>query len=338
MVLDAQAFREEWIRVPIGRIEDLRDAVYGAGLDATQMTTGGLSGSLAFSQRDGILYGSGFIVGTVALTGPLSLDKVTIGLGLDVSPGTWHWMREVGTGAVGVFHPGDEHDSRYTPGTLYSTLTLDADRLEEEAAREDLVLDRKTLGGTGFHSRLLDPGVGAWLRRQLACVHGGGFPATGGRIGDVMLRAAIQHYGRATSSGTRDRRHNPYAAIVRRARAYVQEHLSEPISLDSIARAAFASRRTLYRAFSDILNDTPQGYVRRLRLHRIRHNLATDVEQVCTIALVANQWGMSELGRMSAWYRQLFGERPSETHAHARDFKDAHLQLLSGEANLAKNA
>lgn len=338
MVPEPPPGREEWIRVPISRIEDLSDAVYGAGLEATQMTPGGVSGSLAFAERDGVLYGSGFIGGTVALTGPLSLDKVTIGLGLDVAPGTWHWMREVGTGNVGVFHPGDEHDSRYTPGTLYSTLTIDADRLEEEAAREDLVLDRTTLGGTGFHARLLEPGVVAWLRRQLARVHGGRAPTMDARIGDVMLRAAIQHYGRAPFSGPRDRRLNPHAAIVRRARAYVQEHLSEPISIDALARAAFASRRTLHRAFADVLNDTPQSYVRRLRLHRIRHNLASDVEQACTIALVANQWGMSELGRMSVWYRQLFGERPSETHAHARDAKAPHPQLRPDRAKLAQSA
>lgn len=308
-----------WTRVPIHRIEDLSDAVYGAGLEATQMTRGGVSGSLAFAEHNDIVFGSGYIGGTVALTGPLSLDKVTIGIGLDVAPGTWHWMRDVYTGSVGVFHPGDEHDSRYTPGTLYATLTIDANRLEEEAAREDLVLNRTALGGTGFHSRLLPDDVIGWLRRCLADVHAGRDDAHPARIGDVLLAAAIRHYGRAPFGQSGQRRLNAHGAIVRRARAYVQEHLAEPISLDAIARAAYASRRTLYRAFAEILNDTPQSYVRRLRLHRIRHDLASDAERTCTIALVATHWGMSELGRMSGWYRELFGERPSETHAHSRD-------------------
>lgn len=310
---------DEWTRVPIGSIDDLRDAVYGAGLQATQMSKGGVSGSLAFAERNGIVYSSGRILGTVTLTGPLSENHVTLGVGLHFAPGSWHWMTEVTTGEVGVFHAGDEHDCHYTPGALYATLTLDADRLEQEAAREELVLDRKTLGGTGLHQRHLHPGVLGWLRHRFEGIHHGSTRVHDPNVGAVMLQAFIRHFGRVPSSRLRKTGRHAHAAIVERARAYIGEHLARPIALDDIATAAYASRRTLYRAFGEILNDTPQGYVRRLRLHRIRHDLATDAERTCTVALVATNWGMSELGRMSAWYRELFGERPSETHAHARD-------------------
>jgi AraC-like DNA-binding protein len=113
--------------------------------------------------------------------------------------------------------------------------------------------------------------------------------------------------------------HDPYARIVSRARAYIHAHLTDPISLDAIALAAHTSRRTLYRAFAEILNDTPQTYVRRLRLHRIRADLAGDAERACTVTIIANQWGISELGRLAGWYRELFGERPSETLAQAHE-------------------
>jgi hypothetical protein len=39
--------QEAWTNVPIRRIEDLRDAVLGAGVEATQMSTALLSGDLA---------------------------------------------------------------------------------------------------------------------------------------------------------------------------------------------------------------------------------------------------------------------------------------------------
>jgi AraC-like DNA-binding protein len=106
--------------------------------------------------------------------------------------------------------------------------------------------------------------------------------------------------------------------IVRRARAYILEHLAEPLSPETLAQAALTSRRTLFRAFAEILGDTPQVYVMRLRLHRIRHDLAGDDERACTVALIANQWGISELGRMARRYRDLFGEFPSETLAMQR--------------------
>jgi AraC-like DNA-binding protein len=309
-----------WTRVPITSIDDLSDGIYGAGLEATQMAKGTVSGSLAFAQKNGITFSSGFISGTVALTGPLSTKQLTVGVGLHFPPGSRHWMNEAPTGVVGVFHAGDEHDCYYTPGALYVGLTLDADRLEEEAARAELVLDRKALGGTGLHQRLLHPQTVAWLRERFERIHSGRQPT--GREDDVfaiMLEAFVDHFGRAPSTSNRGNSRHAHAAIVRRARSYIADHLAAPIALDDIALAAYASRRTLYRAFAEMLDDTPQSYVRRLRLHRIRHDLATDVERACTIALVANQWGISELGRMSGWYRELFGERPSETHAHARN-------------------
>lgn len=310
---------QSWTRIAISRIEHLSDAVLAAGLEATQMSANALSGSLAFAERRGIIFSSGHIGGTVALRGPLSLDKVTIGIGLHLTPGTWHWMNEVHTGSIGVFHPGDEHDSRYTSGCLYATLSIDRDQLESEAAKQDLVLDRTMLGGTGVHPHDFDDRVRAELRREFARIHAG--QASGGhswaRVCDTFLDAAICHLARQPSCANRSVSPSAHARIVRLARAYVLEHLAEPISLDAIATAAHASQRTLYRAFEEILNDTPQHFVRRLRLHRIRHDLASDAERACTIALVANQWGISEIGRMSAWYRDLFGERPSETRARA---------------------
>lgn len=63
---------ESWTNLPIRRIEDLRDAVLGAGLEVTQMSTALLSGDLAFAGDDDVLYSSGLLNGQVALRGPLS--------------------------------------------------------------------------------------------------------------------------------------------------------------------------------------------------------------------------------------------------------------------------
>jgi AraC-like DNA-binding protein len=312
---------EAWTTVPIARIEDLSDAVYGAGLEATQMSAGDLSGGLAFSESDGVICTSGLIDGRVALFGPLSQDMITLGIGLYLAPGTRHWLNEVATGNVGVFLPGDEHDSIYTPGSLYATVTLTAERLEEEAAKDDLVLDRKTLGGTGVHAHDLAPEILTGLRRRFERVHNGRLFPGDADIGTTMLDALIPHLGRPPHLENGGTHPGSFGRIVARARGYILENLSEPISVDDIAAAAYTSRRTLFRAFADILDDTPHTYVRRLRLHRIRHDLASDAERACTIALIANQWGISDLGRMSGWYRELFGERPSETLAHLRDPK-----------------
>ncbi|BCH33943.1 hypothetical protein MesoLjLc_58730 [Mesorhizobium sp. L-8-10] len=118
---------------------------------------------------------------------------------------------------------GDEHDSGYTPGILHATLSIDADQLQEEAAREELVLDRKTFGGTGFHARRLPKAPVTRLRRQFERIHRG----------------------------------------------------------QSATAAAGIWRRTLFRAFADTLDDTPQTYVCWLPLHLIRSDLASEAEKAC---------------------------------------------------------
>lgn len=138
-----------WNRVPVGRIEDLSDAVHGAGLRATQMTRGEVSGGIAFADLGGMVFTSGLIEGRVALAGPLSQSGVTIGIGLDLPPGTQHWLTEVRAGEVAIFHGGDEHDSLYQPGSLYAAVTFPAEALEAEAAERGFVLDRKCSGARG---------------------------------------------------------------------------------------------------------------------------------------------------------------------------------------------
>lgn len=308
---------ESWTTIPVAQVEHLRDAVLGAGLEVTQMSAASLSGGLAFAHVGDITYSTGLLDGHVALRGPLSLNLLTVGVGLRMGAGTRHWLEETGTGSVGVFHAAEEHDAYYTPGSLYATATLSVERLEQLAADEGLVLDRRTLGGTGIHRQPLAPATIQSLRRAFELIHRGRPPAGAtANAGAALLRSLVLHLGRQPAGHNRRESTQVHAAIVRRARAYIHDHLSEPISLDELAKAAITSRRTLFRAFTDILDDTPQTYVRRVRLHRIRQDLAGDDERACTIALVASQWGMTELGRMSGWYRELFGERPSDTLAH----------------------
>ncbi|MCS0497782.1 helix-turn-helix domain-containing protein [Ancylobacter sp. MQZ15Z-1] len=308
-------------RLRIERIEDLSDAVRDAHLRTIQLSAHPLFGSLAFAEEDGVGCTSGYVGGRVSLQGPLSCDGITIGLGLRLAPGCWQWLSEAETRNVAIFNEADEHDSVYGPGSLYAVVALSAERLEAEAAKYDLVLDRKTLGGTRLHSRKLAASSTERLAERFERIHSGEDSGTG--VVAELLSVFIEHLSRFPIDHDRRVSRNMHARIVQKARAYIHEHLVEPIALDAIASAAGTSRRTLYRAFADILDDSPQTYVRRLRLHRIRENLASDTELACTITVIANQWGISELGRLAGWYRGLFGERPSETLSRANRTKSA---------------
>lgn len=304
-----------WTRVSIVTIEDLSDAVLGAGLEAVQLSRAPITGSLAFGEHDGVICSTGMIRGRVSLKGPLSEDQVTFGLGLRIPPGSRHWLTDVFTGSFGVFLPGDDHDALYAPGSFYATVTLSADRLEAATARAGLVLDTRTLGGTGFHRRRVEQSVIDSLEVRFADLHVGRTPTRpGGRpLPATLLDTAIAHFARTPRPPVGRRSLRGRSRIVARAREYAHENLNRPISIDAMAQAAFTSRRTLHRAFRTVLDESPQSYVRKVRLNRIRRDLASESERRCTVSLVAGRWGIPEMGRLAGWYRDLFGELPSET-------------------------
>ncbi|HEY7296905.1 MAG TPA: helix-turn-helix domain-containing protein [Xanthobacteraceae bacterium] len=308
------AVAESWHRFDIRRIEDLNNAVLGAELEAIQMAGPHIKGSLAFAAHDGVIFSSGLIDGKVAIRGPLSRDAITLFVGLKFGPGSRHWLNEVTDGDVSVVLPGDEHDAFYTAGSLYLTATLTAARLEQEVARERLVFNRSLGSRTGLHSTPICSPSLDWLRSQVAQIHNSG-TTIGDRqpeIGRAMLRMVVSHYLRLPPSEDGRVHLQRPARIVHRAREYIRENLTAPISIDALAAAAETSRRTLYRVFLEVLEDAPQSYVRRLRLHRIRRELISATEATCTVSAAGRHWGFGgDMDRLSGTYRELFGETPA---------------------------
>jgi AraC-like DNA-binding protein len=195
-------------------------------------------------------------------------------------------------------------------------VTIRDDQLEELAADMGLVLDARQLGGSRISARALSSARLAVLQRHFARVHTGDESRHDPtRLERFVLEGLIEHLAREPRSAPGWRSLNTHSRIVARAQHYITENLEGPLSIGAIARAAFASQSTLYRAFHEVFNETPQSFVRKMRLNRIRHDLATEKEARCTITLLANRWGVGELGRFAGWYRELFGELPSETRA-----------------------
>lgn len=302
--------------VPIRWIEDLRDAVHGAGLRATQMSRGPLSGSLASIEDEGFLYSSGHMQGQVALSGHMLPNTVTIGFALRAPPGTRHGQHEISTGNLVLLMPGEEQHAFYMPDSLYLATTIRPERLEMEGAHEDLVFDRHKFAGSGVHRYKAPPGVTAAIGRRLDLLHAAGSPAP---VRDLiaalrlMRRVIVTYFGRAAHGRALTAQPGLQSRIFARAQRHIEEHLDGHITIDALAAAAFTSRRTLYRTFLRMVDESPQAYVRRLRLHRLRYDLVSEAEARCTVEMAATRWGMGEFGRIAGRYRELFGELPSQT-------------------------
>ncbi|MBO4271266.1 AraC family transcriptional regulator [Microbispora triticiradicis] len=100
---------------------------------------------------------------------------------------------------------------------------------------------------------------------------------------------------------------------VKRAVRLIEEHAAEPLTVEDIAEAVGVSARALQEGFRRHLDKTPMGYLRDVRLDRVRAELTVTDRVAATVTDVAYRWGFAHLGRFSLVYRQRFGESPSET-------------------------
>jgi transcriptional regulator GlxA family with amidase domain len=100
--------------------------------------------------------------------------------------------------------------------------------------------------------------------------------------------------------------------LVRRIDRYLIAAGSRPVFIAEICETFKVRRRSLYRAFNDVMGIPPITYLRRKRLDDVRTALLTvdPGAMVCDIALAH---GFHELGRFAAVYRRQFGELPSQT-------------------------
>jgi AraC-like DNA-binding protein len=105
------------------------------------------------------------------------------------------------------------------------------------------------------------------------------------------------------------------ARCVKRAVEFMHEHAHECLCLDDIAKAACVSPRTLEVSFRRVHQQTPLGFLRMLRLDRVRDALQASASsyQPTSIIELALQHGFSHMGRFSAYYRERFGCPPSVT-------------------------
>lgn len=100
--------------------------------------------------------------------------------------------------------------------------------------------------------------------------------------------------------------------IIKVSEDYMRAHLSDPITMLTLAELTGASMRSLHEGFRRYRGESPMRYLRQLRLEKVREELLNPTRKA-SITDIAQQWGFYELGRFAQLYRQRYGELPSET-------------------------
>lgn len=104
------------------------------------------------------------------------------------------------------------------------------------------------------------------------------------------------------------------SAALRRAVAYIDDHLADEVTVPDIAAASRLSIRGLTAAFRRELDTTPTAYLRTARLDAAHQNLlAADPVAGDTVAAIATRWGFRNQGRFATSYRSQFGASPADT-------------------------
>jgi AraC-like DNA-binding protein len=257
--------------------------------------------------------------GGFEMRGPASTRHIVMSLSFESPTPAMQWMRPTQAGMVGIFLPHEAVDAINRDRFSFAVIDIPHDELERRATVLGIDIDPAKLTRSGVLPGQIAPARRARLAGLVAAQQQGraGQLPPGYQLAEIIVAAAMEQLGRATSADD-PMQLRGYHRIVARARDYIDAHLDSPIAIDALVAAAYASRRTLYRAFSVTLGETPQSYILKLRLNRIRADLASPSEAARTVTMVSNHWGIPELGRLAAYYREQFGELPRETLARRR--------------------
>ena len=255
--------------------------------------------------------------------GSMPPDRYTLSFVLDCAGGgnSFNFGTRFAAGYLGFFPPGALLDATNPAGCVNAMLTVSVEVLHEALATHFPEVPGRVLErGAGMRvgaaesarlGELLSPlGQGIHLR-------GGVLPGvrTCRELERILLPAFIAALRSGCGAiipapkpraGGRHRR-------LRKARDFIAGHLHEPIHVGDLCAASGLSERGLDNLFHDLVGIGPAAFLRRQRLHCARRDLLRAEREPGRVKRAALEAGCFHLGRFASEYRDLFGERPSET-------------------------
>jgi AraC family ethanolamine operon transcriptional activator len=132
--------------------------------------------------------------------------------------------------------------------------------------------------------------------------------ALAGAIEDAAVMC-MDHGDAGVDRAAARRRHR----IMARLETVLREDDEDSLSLARICAAVGVRRQTLNQICLEFTDTSLMKFVRDRRLIRVRRALLSAGPGEATVGDIAMTHGFWELGRFAAYYRALFGEKPSET-------------------------
>jgi len=106
---------------------------------------------------------------------------------------------------------------------------------------------------------------------------------------------------------------NAEPPLVQKAREYIQQHKSEPLSLAAVAQASGASVFHFCKVFKKTTGLKFTDYVARIRLEDAKAQLLNPSRRISEVAYDVGFQSLTQFNRM---FKRVFGQSPTEFRAH----------------------
>ena len=300
-------------------IEDLRRALDGADTRSIPLGSRVPKGSIVNAAAGDVLLTAGQWSADIRTRGSITAQRISLGVKLDSESTHFSFRsgREVFPGDVYVLARGDDVDHRVSGSIRYAFVSMRPELLLSHAA-EDAWRE-----STGFWEKrrwfCASPPIRGLIARSIQTlvmeVLRSDVPVTGPALRQLQVELIEPFlWGFMFDESRRRERHTlSGTAIVRSVEDWVDGHSPETVQLADLCRALRLSRRTLQRAFTEVLGMGPARYLTLKRLTAVRAELRQSDPAAATVTEIALRYGFWELGRFARDYRRTFGESPSET-------------------------
>ena len=101
--------------------------------------------------------------------------------------------------------------------------------------------------------------------------------------------------------------------LVEMADAYVRASPDRLVTVSELCNVLSISRRALQAGFQDVLGVSPHAYIRAVSLNCVRSHLRNAGSPYRSVQDAAAAFGFWHMSQFALDYREMFGERPSET-------------------------
>jgi len=231
---------------------------------------------------------------------------------------------EAAPGDLFLLAPNHELYSRFISGNHYAATFVSPSELFEflESQQPGSADDALWQQPTSVLSA--DPAIAAVRAQNLQTLlaamktHG---PTMSNGAADFFKRSILELMTTPVLHGAHDYRgprlQQSKVQLVRDVECHLLKAGNRPVHITQLTEKFKVHRRALHRAFIDVLGIPPITFLRHKRLGNV-HAVLLRGGPDAMIKAVAIEHGFLQLGRFAGEYRQLFGEKPSETLRRAQ--------------------